>query len=156
MFRKGNVLLGPNEMEGEYAGEDLRIEVSALTKAVHVRFKTQLLLQLLEAMVERPPPRPLIDEFGMELDLIPREELSPLLSPELPDETKKPAPRPYVSRARSSEAVSPTVGHLRTPPLPSSSPIISSPVSPTSPIVGGRPYQVRSRSSSSGDTTEIQ
>lgn len=27
MFRKGNVLLGPSEMEGEYAGEDLRIEV---------------------------------------------------------------------------------------------------------------------------------
>jgi len=25
VFRKGNVLLGPNEMEGEYAGEDLRI-----------------------------------------------------------------------------------------------------------------------------------
>jgi hypothetical protein len=28
VFRKGNVLLGPDEMEGEYAGEDLRIEVS--------------------------------------------------------------------------------------------------------------------------------
>lgn len=27
VFRKGNLLLGPNEMEGEYAGEDLRIEV---------------------------------------------------------------------------------------------------------------------------------
>jgi hypothetical protein len=37
VFRKGNVLLGPNEMEGEYAGEDLRIEVGAPTKAVHVR-----------------------------------------------------------------------------------------------------------------------
>jgi len=156
VFRKGNVLLGPNEMEGEYAGEDLRIEVGTLIKAVRVRVQTKLLLQLLEAMVERPPPRPLVDEFGMELDLIPREELSPLLSPELPDETKKPAPRPYISRARSSEAVSPVVGHPRTPPLPSLSPIISSPVSPTSPIVAGRPYQVRSRSSSSGDATETQ
>lgn len=28
VFRKGNVLLGPDEMEGEYAGEDLRKEVS--------------------------------------------------------------------------------------------------------------------------------
>jgi protein phosphatase 1 regulatory subunit 37 len=119
-------------------------------------FTTKLLFQLLEAMVERPPPRPLIDEFGMELDLIPREELSPLLSPELPDEPKKPAPRPYISRARSSEAVSPTAGHPRTPLLPSSSPVILSPVSPTSPIVAGRSYQVRSRSSSSGDATETQ
>jgi hypothetical protein len=27
IFRKGNILLGPEEMEGEYAGEELRIEV---------------------------------------------------------------------------------------------------------------------------------
>lgn len=27
VFRKGNVLLGPEEMEGEYDGEELRIEV---------------------------------------------------------------------------------------------------------------------------------
>jgi hypothetical protein len=27
IFRKGTVLLGPEEMEGEYAGEDLRREV---------------------------------------------------------------------------------------------------------------------------------
>jgi len=29
IFRKGNRLLGPEEMEGEYAGEELRIEVRA-------------------------------------------------------------------------------------------------------------------------------
>jgi len=29
IFRKGAVLLGPEEMEGEYAGEELRREVSA-------------------------------------------------------------------------------------------------------------------------------
>ena len=29
VFRKGTVLLGPEEMEGEYAGEELRIEVSS-------------------------------------------------------------------------------------------------------------------------------
>lgn len=27
VFRKGTVLLGPDEMEGEYDGEELRIEV---------------------------------------------------------------------------------------------------------------------------------
>lgn len=27
VFRKGNALLGPEEMEGEYAGEELRREV---------------------------------------------------------------------------------------------------------------------------------
>jgi protein phosphatase 1 regulatory subunit 37 len=30
VFRKGTVLLGPAEMEGEYAGEELRKEVSFL------------------------------------------------------------------------------------------------------------------------------
>ncbi|KAJ3980797.1 hypothetical protein F5890DRAFT_1477438 [Lentinula detonsa] len=49
VFRKGNVLLGPEEMEGEYDGEELRRE-------------------LLEAMVERPAPRSLHiddpDEYG--------------------------------------------------------------------------------------------
>ena len=29
IFRKGNKLLGPEEMEGEYAGEELRMEVRA-------------------------------------------------------------------------------------------------------------------------------
>lgn len=30
VFRKGTVLLGPEEMEGEYDGEELRIEVRLL------------------------------------------------------------------------------------------------------------------------------
>jgi protein phosphatase 1 regulatory subunit 37 len=30
IFRKGNVLLGPEELEGEYAGEELRREVRFL------------------------------------------------------------------------------------------------------------------------------
>lgn len=30
VFRKGNVLLGPEEMEGEFDGEELRIEVWVL------------------------------------------------------------------------------------------------------------------------------
>jgi protein phosphatase 1 regulatory subunit 37 len=32
VFRKGTVLLGPAEMEGEYAGEELRKEVSKILK----------------------------------------------------------------------------------------------------------------------------
>ena len=31
VFRKGTVLLGPEEMEGEYAGEELRKEVCILS-----------------------------------------------------------------------------------------------------------------------------
>ncbi|KAF7984923.1 hypothetical protein HWV62_9827 [Athelia sp. TMB] len=92
VFRKGNVLLGPNEMEGEYAGEDLRIE-------------------LLEAMVERPPPRPLVDEYGMEMAGIPRDD--PVPASPTTEEPKKPPPRPYISRSRSSEMTSsPTTGPL--------------------------------------------
>ncbi|KAI9455536.1 hypothetical protein HD554DRAFT_269836 [Boletus coccyginus] len=65
IFRKGTVLLGPEEMEGEYAGEDLRRE-------------------LLEAMVERPPPRGIIDDFGMEASIQtgPYDDVPP--SPSLP------------------------------------------------------------------------
>jgi hypothetical protein len=46
IFRKGNKLLGIEEMEGEYAGEELRIEVrsflfrrsGALKRAAHHHF----------------------------------------------------------------------------------------------------------------------
>ncbi|KAJ7580302.1 hypothetical protein C8J56DRAFT_272227 [Mycena floridula] len=89
VFRKGTVLLGPEEMEGEYAGEDLRRE-------------------LLEAMVERPPPRN-VDEEGMNVD---EDVMSPAnlrvqLSQSSTQTTPTPAappPRPYISRARSSSA----------------------------------------------------
>jgi len=33
VFRKGTVLLGPEEMEGEYAGEELRKEVCTLSSS---------------------------------------------------------------------------------------------------------------------------
>ena len=36
IFRKGTVLLGPEEMEGEYAGEDLRREVRLPPGPVHL------------------------------------------------------------------------------------------------------------------------
>jgi protein phosphatase 1 regulatory subunit 37 len=93
VFRKGTVLLGPAEMEGEYAGEELRKE-------------------LLEAMVERPPPRPLTDEFGTEV-LIPgfgelpvisdRSPISPTATtPTFDMTTLKSPPKPYISRSKSS------------------------------------------------------
>ncbi|KAI9455533.1 histidine phosphatase superfamily-domain-containing protein [Boletus coccyginus] len=79
IFRKGTVLLGPEEMEGEYAGEDLRRE-------------------LLEAMVERPPPRGIIDDFGMEAsiqtgpydDVPPSPSLSSPSAPALPSSPMSP------------------------------------------------------------------
>ena len=36
VFRKGNVLLGPEEMEGEYDGEELRIEVCTFPIAFQI------------------------------------------------------------------------------------------------------------------------
>lgn len=95
IFRKGAVLLGPEEMEGEYAGEELRRE-------------------LLEAMVERPPPRGIIDEFGMDLDMITPETAS---AP--PGEPLRPPPRPYISRTRSTSSNGST-GDLHSPNSPTS------------------------------------
>ncbi|KAF9002517.1 hypothetical protein BDQ17DRAFT_1306302 [Cyathus striatus] len=124
VFRKGNVLLGPEEMEGEYDGEELRKE-------------------LLEAMVERPPPRPLTDEFGMEI--IPgagdyESEHNPPSNPTSPTEAvSKPIPRPYISRARSSSSIlsviSPAASTSPSPELPfAQSPTVSAaPKSPLSP-----------------------
>ena len=34
VFRKGTVLLGPEEMEGEYAGEELRKEVGITSSSI--------------------------------------------------------------------------------------------------------------------------
>ncbi|KAG6885191.1 hypothetical protein C0993_004975 [Termitomyces sp. T159_Od127] len=85
VFRKGTVLLGPEEMEGEYAGEELRKE-------------------LLEAMVERPPPRPLHgqDEF---LDMpAPGERNDEPAAPASPGDAKL-SPRAYVSRRPSNSAI---------------------------------------------------
>ncbi|KAF5339788.1 hypothetical protein D9611_009036 [Ephemerocybe angulata] len=92
VFRKGQVLLGPEEMEGEYAGEDLRKE-------------------LLEAQLERPPPRPITDDFGLDpvtgmgapygIDETPSSSApsTPIL-----EDAPRPPPRPYVSRTRSSSS----------------------------------------------------
>ncbi|KAF8066528.1 hypothetical protein FPV67DRAFT_1767437 [Lyophyllum atratum] len=85
VFRKGNVLLGPEEMEGEYAGEELRKE-------------------LLDAMVERAPPRATMgDDFLLDLPTGTSETRNDAseATPTSPTESKPP-PRPYISRSRSS------------------------------------------------------
>lgn len=129
-------------MEGEYAGEDLRIEVSTFSMLTSDMAQRQL-LQLLEAMVERPPPRPLVDEFGVELGGPVREE--PLPASPTSDEPKKPPPRPYISRTRSSEiSPSSTIGRPQSP--------TRSVTLPTSPVVGARPYLARQSSTTNNST----
>jgi len=144
VFRKGTVLLGPEEMEGEYAGEDLRKE-------------------LLEAMVERPPPRPVTDQFGIEIlpqDVPPPQQDTPASPQPASPAVDKPPPRPYVSRRSSSASlmsmISPTIssftpGGGKIPEGEASPQTLSSPA-PASPSPLGanvRPYLPRSRSSSS-------
>ncbi|KAF9459258.1 hypothetical protein BDZ94DRAFT_1312550 [Collybia nuda] len=146
VFRKGTVLLGPEEMEGEYAGEDLRKE-------------------LLEAMVERPPPRPLTDEFGLEIALNISDQEPPASSaPTSPSEPPKPAPRPYVSRSRSSSSsilsmISPTLSSASTVdgefPYQGSPTSITSPRSPLGPGESAHLGASLSRNRSSS-TTENQ
>ncbi|TFK50472.1 RNI-like protein [Heliocybe sulcata] len=132
IFRKGNVLLGPAEMEGEYAGEELRRE-------------------LLEVEVERPPPRPIIDEFGMEIP-------PPAEGTEAPEE-KKPPPRPYVPRrtSTSSSIVSLKTQSLASPrqssdgePALAAGESAASPTSAVSP--GPMPYLTRRSSAASIET----
>lgn len=114
--------------------------------------------QLLEAMVERPPPRPMVDEFGLEIPntpngTIPEQDVLPS-SPTVNSESNKPPPRPYVSRSRSSSSsilsvISPVLGS------PSAQQVDSPTQSPLSPTLGsnGRSYLHKSRSSSSIETT---
>lgn len=107
IFRKGAVLLGPEEMEGDHAGEDLRRE-------------------LLEAMVERAPPRSIVDDFAMDLGFVPPLLEEPPRSPITEElQPQKPLPRPYLSRNRSTSssnntAMSPTLDSpsVRTPTSP--------------------------------------
>ncbi|KAI0635207.1 RNI-like protein [Trametes polyzona] len=132
VFRKGAVLLGPEEMEGEYDGEELRKE-------------------LLEAMVERPPPR-LVDEFGADNAPAEREHPSPIATS--PQESSKPPPRPYIRRTRSSSSAvsvdtsSPTIERSLSGGLTPT----SATASPISPAVS-RP-SIITRTSSAGATLD--
>ncbi|KAH9950799.1 RNI-like protein [Amylocystis lapponica] len=140
VFRKGTALLGPEEMEGEYDGEELRRE-------------------LLDAMVERPPPRAVVDDyptFGPEGS---PENITSPVSPQdsQPFELKKPPPRPYVRRSRSSSSVTATPTDDKPQSIEerlqrgtsSASPGSSSPVSPS---VQKKSSLVRTASSSSKDS----
>jgi protein phosphatase 1 regulatory subunit 37 len=104
IFRKGNRLLGPEEMEGEYDGEELRIEVRAfLARSMQVAHV--MASKLLEAEVERPPPRAILDDLSLALDT------SSVASPSSPvsEELPKPLSPLYFSRRPSPSSVtSPT------------------------------------------------
>ncbi|OSX62071.1 hypothetical protein POSPLADRAFT_1181292 [Postia placenta MAD-698-R-SB12] len=136
VFRKGAVLLGPEEMEGDYDGEELRRE-------------------LLDAMVERPPPRAVLDDFGA--DLGPEPQPSPPTSPQ----EKKP-PRPYVRRSRSSSSVIPTGdnavdaanGEKPTDSSPKTAAEVSSPTQPSTPTVQIKAFLSRRLSSASSNSKE--
>jgi protein phosphatase 1 regulatory subunit 37 len=101
VFRKGTRLLGPEEMEGDYDGDELRVEVRAtLIPAVTA---AELTCQLLETEVERPPPRAILDEHGLEVLAPGAPEPASVPMPASPADVK-PAPRPYIPRRRSSQA----------------------------------------------------
>lgn len=184
MFRKGTKLLGPEEMEGEYAGEELRIEVcywslflSSVARHYYRQWPTDMTctIQLLEAMVDRPPPRSIIDEFGADITPPDRPSSPVGMSPKPEEPPAKPPPRPYIPR-RSSSASTVTPKSASSPVVTSpskftTSPIITSPASASSasgtespsllsPVqtTGPRPYMPRRKSStasfSSGSTVE--
>jgi protein phosphatase 1 regulatory subunit 37 len=103
VFRKGQALLGPEELEGDYDSEDLRQQVRA---CVPPRIQRAHPGQLLDAEIDRPPPRPIVDEGGFEIGVVDASAGAP--RPGTPTTTTPtgdaPAPRPYVPRRRSSQA----------------------------------------------------
>lgn len=134
MFRKGQVLLGPEEMEGEYPGEDLRKEVYIYPSPITILPNVTSPCQLLEAQLERPPPRPITDDFLEGGPMPPYEDpIGSAPSTPIIEDAPKPPPRPYISRSRSSSAA---VGGP------------DSPLTPThgSPVVPGRPTPLRTNS----------
>lgn len=172
VFRKSNVLLGPEDLEGEYDGEELRIEVCSW---LHVAFRKpdqNVPSQLLETDVERPPPRAIsVDEFGMELPPLPvspQVESEKMLSPTSPSEPPKPAPRPYLRRSRSSSSSTLQASPIISTPVHDEnylkgiqSPVMMSPTTPMSPALtqsvsaGPTPYLPRRRSSSSNFSSPV-
>ncbi|KAH8103400.1 RNI-like protein [Cristinia sonorae] len=132
VFRKGTVLLTPEEMEGEYDSEELRKEI-------------------LEAMVERPPPRSMQDGYIQAAEDMALGELPPS-SPQIPSspiDSPKPPPRPYIRRSRSSSN-SPAALDIHGLPdrLHNSllTPTSSGTVTPLTPSPSGTPVLSRSNS----------
>lgn len=100
IFRKGAVLLTQEEMETEYDSEELRKEVCTNSSFSDPRTYERA-SQLLDAMVERPPPRTLAEGFE---DPIPGTDTPSSPAVSSPAESPKPAPRPYIRRTRSSSS----------------------------------------------------
>jgi protein phosphatase 1 regulatory subunit 37 len=119
VFRKGIVLLGPEEMDGDYAGEDLRREVCVFLS--FLQNMTLIFAKLLEAMVERPPPRPLTDEFGLEILNTPREMIvhSPTTMTSTSTDPSSNTHTPLTSAGESQNAPTPTT-QLPRPYIPRS------------------------------------
>ena len=100
------------------------------------------MLQLLEAMVERPPPRAILDDFGLD-HVLPPEPLSPLKV-----EVSQLAPRPY-SLQRTSPSISITTKVAGFIAPTDSAVTISSPAfSPSALSPTARPYIPRKKSPS--------
>ncbi|TFY52667.1 hypothetical protein EVJ58_g9883, partial [Rhodofomes roseus] len=134
VFRKGTVLLGLEEMEGDYDSEELRRE-------------------LLDAMVERPPPRAVLDDFGAEI------------APELPagpasPQPEKLPPRPYIRRSRSSSSTLSTTDaqleSLSLEKVDAARTASPSPSTPTSPSVQIKAFLSRRLSSASINSKEAE
>lgn len=115
-------------MEGDYDGEELRVEVRSLSSSLPLDSAETPGRQLLEAEVERPPPRAVVDEFGPDQGLGPNEKPPPLVMSPMaasPVEEPRGSPRPYISRRRSSQAslnspLSPTARDVDGSALPGS------------------------------------
>jgi hypothetical protein len=65
VFRKATRLLGPEEMEDDYDGDELRVEVRATLLPAVTNADTAR--QLLETGVERPPPRAILRALCVDL-----------------------------------------------------------------------------------------
>ena len=94
-------------MEGEYAGEELRIEVRAFLfhrSGALKRLTVTCSIQLLEAQVERPPPRAILDDLSLALD----SSVAEVNSPVTEEQPKPIPPQPYISRRSSPSLSSPT------------------------------------------------
>lgn len=110
-------------MEGEYAGEDLKREVLSFFFVALTGAESYLFLQLLEAMVERAPPRPITDEFGVEIPAYTRADqeddiVTPLMSPTLPQSPSVLSTGPFSNSSPSMLAAPLPPIQIKAPPKP--------------------------------------
>jgi hypothetical protein len=67
VFRKGQKLICVDEMEGDFDGEEIGQEVRPTTHVLGPNVRLTSFLQLLEAEVDRPQWRSIVDEFGVSI-----------------------------------------------------------------------------------------